>query len=321
MIGIGNMLWRIGELLDIDKQLAWTRDAGFEGVSVHASAGNPSQWRGIEPGDCSLTERKRLRQEIERFSFSEIHAPFAITLRRDNLASAITSLTPILQFAQDLGVGVVTVHAEFSGSGTELDLTGWLGPMQELNAEAAQAKTKVALEINEGFDVVMSWGLPNVAVNLDVGHMYLPEQQGLLEAACMTAGHRREHLVGGAGDYRGRRRRAGAHAGPQKGEEQPDGGGEQGQGQPARQIHGVEEQHRSPHERPEAEGLDQLCVGHHRVARHEAVVAGVGIQPEDVLGRVVSRDVLPRDGRSEGQPEEHHAPEQQEARDPRGGAA
>ena len=181
MIGIGNMLWRIGELLDIDKQMAWTRDAGFEGVSFHASAGNPGQWRGIEPGECSLTERKRLRQEIERFSFSEIHAPFAITLRRDNLASATASLTPILQFAKDLGVGVVTVLAEFSGSGTESDLSGWLGPMQELNAEAAQAKTKVALEINGGFDVVMSWGLQNVAVNLDVGHMYLPEQQGLLE--------------------------------------------------------------------------------------------------------------------------------------------
>ncbi len=181
MLKIGNMLWRIGKLLDFDEQLAWTRDAGFDGVSFHASAGHPPQWRGIEPGDCSVEERKRLRHEIESFSFSEIHAPFAIILRRENLASATASLRPILQFAQDLGVGVVTVHAEFSGPGAASDLSGWLGPMQELNAEAAQAQTKVALEINGGFDVVMSWGLPNVAVNLDVGHMYLPEQQGLLE--------------------------------------------------------------------------------------------------------------------------------------------
>ncbi len=181
MIKIGNMLWRIGKLLDFDEQLAWTRDAGFDGVSFHASAGSSGQWRGMEPSDCNVVERKRLRQEIGRFSFSEIHAPFAVVLRRDDLASGMVSLKPILQFAQDLGVGIVTVHAEFSGSVAEPDRSDWLGPMQQLNAEAAQAQTKVALEINGGFDVVMSWGLPNVAVNLDVGHMYLPEQQGMLK--------------------------------------------------------------------------------------------------------------------------------------------
>ena len=181
MLHLANMLWRIGKLIDFDEQLAWTRDAGFDGASFHASAGNPGQWRGIEPDDCSVEERKRLRQEIERFSFSEIHAPFAVILRRENLASTMAALIPILQFAHDLGVGVVTVHAEFSGSGAASDHSGWLGPIQELNVEAARAQARVALEINDGFDVVMNWGLPNVGVNLDVGHMYLPEQREMLK--------------------------------------------------------------------------------------------------------------------------------------------
>ena len=174
MLKIGNMLWRIGELLDFDQQLAWIRDAGFDGISFHASAGCPGQWCGIEPSTCDAKERARLRGEIGKFSFSEIHAPFAIKLSTDMLSSSITALAPVLKLAEDLGVGRVTVHAQFSGDGADSDFSGWLVPMQKLDVEAARAQTKVCLEIIEGFDVVKSWGLPNVGVNLDVGHMYLP---------------------------------------------------------------------------------------------------------------------------------------------------
>jgi sugar phosphate isomerase/epimerase len=54
--------------------------------------------------------------------------------------------------------------------------------MQELDAKAAQMRTKVALEIAAGFDAAMSWALPNVGVNLDVGHMYLPANRLTLKA-------------------------------------------------------------------------------------------------------------------------------------------
>ncbi len=180
MVQIGNMLWRIGTLLDIDRQLAWTRDAGFDGVGFHASAGVPGQWSGIEPSACDATERARLRRELERFAFSEIHAPFAVELRTETLSSSIAALMPVLKLAENLGVGVVTVHAQLPGTGADSAFAGWLVPMQELNAKAAQAQTKVALEIASGFDVVMDWGLPNVAVNLDVGHMYLPANRRTL---------------------------------------------------------------------------------------------------------------------------------------------
>ena len=177
MLHIGNMLWRIGEVLDFDRQLAWTREAGFGGVGFHASAGVPGQWRGVEPGTCSAAARQGLRQEIERFSFAEIHAPFAIELRDETLASGMAALKPVLEFARDLGVGIVTVHARIHGAGAA---AGWLAPMQELDAEAARAQTRIALEIVGGFDVVMDWGLSSVGVNLDVGHMYLPANQPTL---------------------------------------------------------------------------------------------------------------------------------------------
>jgi len=180
MLRIGNMLWRIGELLDFDQQLAWTRDAGFGGIGFHASAGVPGKWCGIEPSACDAVERARLRQEIGRFAFSEIHAPFAIELRTETLPSGIATLEPVLELARDLDVGRVTVHAQLPD--TDAALSRWLVPMQELDSEAAQMHTQVALEIAAGFDAVMSWGLLNVAVNLDVGHMYLPANRQTLKA-------------------------------------------------------------------------------------------------------------------------------------------
>ncbi|MCX6992625.1 MAG: sugar phosphate isomerase/epimerase [Kiritimatiellaeota bacterium] len=183
MIKIGNMLWRIGKLLDFDQQLAWTRDAGFDGVGFHASAGIPGDWRGIEPSACTAGERKRLRKEIGKFAFAEIHAPFKIELQSKTLSSGITALAPVLELAQDLGAGTVTVHALVSDSDANSGLAGWLVPMQTLNAQAIQAKTKVALEIVAGFDKVMGWGLSNVGVNLDVGHMYSPSNRQTLSDA------------------------------------------------------------------------------------------------------------------------------------------
>ncbi|MBU0606910.1 MAG: sugar phosphate isomerase/epimerase [Armatimonadetes bacterium] len=167
---IGNMLWRIGRLLDIERQMAWTQRAGFDGVGLHAAAGTPGQWRGVEPATCPPEERARLRQKLAGFAFVEIHAPFAIAMRVENLSASVAALAPVLDFAHDLGARVVTVHA----CPAEAEARAWLPAMQEVNARAAEAQTTVALEITDGFGAVTSWGLPQVGVNLDVGHMLLP---------------------------------------------------------------------------------------------------------------------------------------------------
>jgi sugar phosphate isomerase/epimerase len=167
------MLWRIGEILDFDEQLAWTRDAGFDGVGFHASAGVPGQWRGIDPSACTAGERKRLRREIAAFAFAEVHAPFSIVLTGETLTDDIAALGPILEFAGDLGVGVVTVHARLSSADFSSD--AWRHTLEQINAKALRTQTRVGLEITDGFDAVSDWGLSNVGITLDVGHMYLGE--------------------------------------------------------------------------------------------------------------------------------------------------
>ena len=178
MIGIGNMLWRIGEILDFDEQLAWTRDAGFDGVGFHAAPGTPGQWRGVEPAECDGPRRASLRLELGAFSFAEIHAPFRIHLTADSLASETEALGPVLDLAEDLGVSVLTVHAQIGDGPGEGE--AWLAPMAALDRQASEARTTIGLEINDGFDAVRSWGLPHVGVTLDVGHMYTPAQEQAL---------------------------------------------------------------------------------------------------------------------------------------------
>lgn len=178
MTAIGNMLWRIGDILDFDAQLAWTREAGFDGAGFHASAGAPGKWRGLEPADTSRERRVALRRELSAFSFAEIHAPFAIELTSDDLTAGIAALGAVLELAADLAVSVVTVHAQIGDADRDRD--AWLGPMTDLDRQAARARTTIGLEIVDGFDAVRAWGLPHVGVTLDVGHMYAPARAEVL---------------------------------------------------------------------------------------------------------------------------------------------
>ena len=171
---VANMLWRIGDLLDFDQQLAWSLETGFDGVGFHASAGVPGQWRGMEPATCSAAERLRLRELVSRFAFAEVHAPFRIELRSDNLAWGIAELAPVMKLAGDLGAVVVTVHAQVPDFATSQP-ADWLAPMKELNVEAGRRGLIIGLEIVEGFDAVRGWNLPNIGVTLDIGHMHVLE--------------------------------------------------------------------------------------------------------------------------------------------------
>ena len=135
----------------------------------------------MEPSACDTEERAGLKAEIGRLSFSEIHAPFAINLTTDSLAEGLVALKPVLKLAEDLAVGVVTVHANLPrpDAGSEPEM--WHVPMRDLDRAAAEAGTVIVLEIVDGFDTVKSWDLPNVRINLDVGHMYLPANRHVLE--------------------------------------------------------------------------------------------------------------------------------------------
>jgi sugar phosphate isomerase/epimerase len=116
-----------------------------------------------------------LRQQIARFALVEVHAPFRIELHAGNLAWGSAELAPVLALAGDLGAGVVTVHARIPEALTPSESADWLAAMQALSAEAAGRGLTVGLEIVEGFDAVKGWGLTNIGVALDIGHMHIQE--------------------------------------------------------------------------------------------------------------------------------------------------
>ena len=178
---IGNMLWRIGDVLEIDEQIAWTKNAGFDGIGLHASSGSPPNWRGVEPSECTGECRAALREQVEELAYAEIHAPFAIELKSGELASGLAALRPVLSFAKDIGAGIVTVHADIPGAPTDDEAASWRDAMGILNDDAEAADVLVGLEIMDGFDAVLAWNLPRVGLTLDVGHMYLPAQTHVLE--------------------------------------------------------------------------------------------------------------------------------------------
>jgi len=165
------MLWRIGGILPVMDQMAWCRDAGFDGIGLHASPGVPGEWEGVDPASAGPAARRELGAAIGRFELCEIHAPFEIVLSGASLGDAVRRLQPVIAFAGDVGARIVTVHAQLPAAGQASALQ-WAGPMAELNASAVEKGVEIGLETVSGFDIVRGWGLSNVGVTLDVGHMY-----------------------------------------------------------------------------------------------------------------------------------------------------
>lgn len=206
------MAWRIGEILDIHEQIEWTRDAGFEGVGFHAAPGTPGGWEGVEPSTCDAEQRSRLRDEIAGFELREIHAPFEIYLLSPSLDEGLSKLAPILDFAGDVNATVLTVHGGLPPRDDAASVERWREAMLELNGRAAARGVVIGFEITAEFDQLKSWGLSNVGVTLDVGHMLAVDNGGPLEpfgsigAAVRHIGdslvHLHMHDVTGEGDHR-----------------------------------------------------------------------------------------------------------------------
>jgi sugar phosphate isomerase/epimerase len=188
------MIWRTGEILDVSEQITWSSRAGFRGVGFHASAGRPGKWQGVDPSAAGVERRHQLRQQLARFEFCEIHAPFAVALSTDVLSEASKELGPVLDLARDVGAAVVTIHAELPTSGTEANYRGWHEAMAGLDAQAAQCGITLGLEVVRGFELIRKLGLLNIGVTLDVGHVYAAEA-GTLLAGFGTIGQVVRHIA------------------------------------------------------------------------------------------------------------------------------
>ena len=168
---IGMMAWRIGDTLEIDAQIRWIREAGFDALGFHAAEGEPDRWQGVAPAQADRTRRAALRQLVQAFAGCEIHAPFAHTLAGADLGTTVERLLPSLDLAADVGTGVVTIHAQ--PPATVVDWAAWERPMAELNQAVGQRGLRAGLEITEGYDWLLAQDWPYVGVTLDVGHMVL----------------------------------------------------------------------------------------------------------------------------------------------------
>ena len=170
------MAWRIGDVLNFDAQLAWVRDAGFQGFSFHASAGVPGHWCGVDPATADRAERNRLREQLATFPMCEVHAPFETRLTLQDPLVAVARLAPVVEFAGDVGASVVTVHPQASGEMSEDQSIVWQEALTRLDKTAGNAGVVIGIETLADF-VDFGWlrttGLENLGVTLDVGHLYL----------------------------------------------------------------------------------------------------------------------------------------------------
>lgn len=175
---LGNMVWRIGDVLDVDAQLDWIEQAGFEAVSFHASPGVPGQWRGVDPAATGRHERARLRRRLAAFAMCEIHAPFAHELVAPDAPAVVTALRPTLALAGDVGAAIVTVHGAPPTDARASDRHAWEGALHDLDAMAAQSGVTIGLELVRGFRWLDRARWARVGVTLDVGHLYLDDGAG-----------------------------------------------------------------------------------------------------------------------------------------------
>ncbi|MCE5326542.1 MAG: sugar phosphate isomerase/epimerase [Planctomycetaceae bacterium] len=168
---IANMVWAIGDIADPIQQVRWIRQGGFDGVAFHACAGQLPWWAGIDPAACDAAARRQWRSDLADFRLREVHAPFEIEFVQGKLPQAAAALTPIIAFAGDLGVDVVTAHAALPAEADPASQE-WLDTMGQINAAAAAAGVRIGLEILGDFAWLDRWRLPNIGVTLDVGHLF-----------------------------------------------------------------------------------------------------------------------------------------------------
>ncbi len=175
---LGVMIWRIGDLLEFDEQVAWVGGAGFESLGFHAARGGRN-WRGIEPADTDAAERRRIRKLIAPFSQCEIHAPFDAQLSANTPEKVLLRLERVLQFASDVGVSVVTVHADHPPPLDDNAATGnWHQALDRLDKAAEKTKVRIGIEFYSGFEWLRKPRRDWVGATLDVGHMYFDHMPG-----------------------------------------------------------------------------------------------------------------------------------------------
>ncbi|HPO11962.1 MAG TPA: sugar phosphate isomerase/epimerase [Candidatus Hydrogenedentes bacterium] len=176
-LNLAFMCWRIGDILDFDAQVQWVKQAGFESIAFHASAGDPGKWRGIDPAHADAQERRRLCDLLATFRRREIHAPFSAELAPETPPVVLEQLEATFAFAGDVGANAVTVHAKPPPLDAP-DTTSWHKTLDRLDRAAATAGIRMGIEFMKGFEWLRAPRHEHIGATLDVGHMYLNNGAG-----------------------------------------------------------------------------------------------------------------------------------------------
>jgi len=171
MSWVSNMAWRIGEIINIYKQLDWCYEHGLHAVSFHSSAGYPSEWEGASLLDMGNDELKKLEKSLLQFDSVEVHMPFKAILDPYG-EGCIEEISGIAERAEAVGVSVATIHSKQAQQGTsEYDV--WRKQIEKLSA-SSKGNIKLCLELTAGFEILDTVDAPNVGFTLDIGHMVQP---------------------------------------------------------------------------------------------------------------------------------------------------
>lgn len=179
MIHVSNMAWRIGDILDIDRQLDWIEANGFDAVSFHASPGTAGKWQGIPLAELGEPEIGALRVRLGAFEAVEVHAPFEHQLRQPD-QGAFEQLLRVCRASAAIGARVVTVHSRQPGQEDGQARETWRRQIKLLSDTVSRTDTRIGLELTGAFDILEEMEGPGVGITLDVGHMYQKDVNGEL---------------------------------------------------------------------------------------------------------------------------------------------
>ena len=183
------MAWRIGDLLDLLRQIEWVAGHGFDAVSFHTSPGDGLNWRGYDAASPSAEIEADLRVALSAFRHVELHAPFQAVNVGDWTPGAhatrspdpMVGLRPTLEFAQRMSADIVTVHLNAGPDmGLEDHRKGLTRALVDI-ADICPDGTRVGIETTrvDVMQAVADQGNSAIGLTLDIGHFFLGKREAL----------------------------------------------------------------------------------------------------------------------------------------------
>jgi len=199
---IGGMVWRTGELLGLEEQIAWFAQNGFTGIGFHTGPCLTGAWAAFDVRTASQAQRHSLKEAVQGFDEVSLHGEFDLydvclcTPNELVRRASVETLSASLELAAEIGAPTVTTHMGQTRVPAPHSLVRaqFARSVAELAEMAARAGVTIAFELTGDYDLVCSAPGP-VGITLDVGHV----------AADGGAGYRDFGSLGGLVRYLRRR--------------------------------------------------------------------------------------------------------------------